>query len=56
MVFLPAVKAHLKNKKLPQKAMLLLDNAALHPDENLLQTADGQIFVKYLPPNVTSLV
>lgn len=36
---------HLKSKNLSQKATLLLDNAPSQPDENLLQTADGQIFV-----------
>ncbi|XP_028658938.1 jerky protein homolog-like [Erpetoichthys calabaricus] len=32
-----------------------LDNAPSHPSENVLKTSDDQIFVTYLPPNVTSL-
>ncbi|XP_071053235.1 jerky protein homolog-like [Onthophagus taurus] len=51
--FVPSVKKHLKSKHLPERAMLLLDNA---PEERTLQTADGQIFVQYLPPNVTALL
>ncbi|XP_045473872.1 jerky protein homolog-like [Harmonia axyridis] len=54
--FVPSVRAHLRSKNLPQKAMLLLDNAPSHPNENELETEDGQIFVRYLPPNVTSLL
>uniref|UniRef100_A0A8C8SCB4 Uncharacterized protein n=1 Tax=Pelusios castaneus TaxID=367368 RepID=A0A8C8SCB4_9SAUR len=30
-------------------------NTPSHPNENVLKTSDGQIFVAYLPPNVTSL-
>ncbi|XP_066259457.1 jerky protein homolog-like [Euwallacea similis] len=29
---------------------------ASHPDKNILKTDDGQIFVDFLPPNVTSLL
>ncbi|XP_022911208.2 jerky protein homolog-like [Onthophagus taurus] len=54
--FVPSVKKHLKSKHLLERAMLLLDNAPLHPEERTLQTADGQIFVQYLPPNVTALL
>uniref|UniRef100_A0A8C8T197 Uncharacterized protein n=1 Tax=Pelusios castaneus TaxID=367368 RepID=A0A8C8T197_9SAUR len=53
--FVPAVRDHLRSKNLPQRAVLLLDNAPSHPNENVLKTSDGQIFVAYLPPNVTSL-
>ncbi|XP_028659097.1 jerky protein homolog-like [Erpetoichthys calabaricus] len=50
--FVPAVRDHLN---LPQRAVLLLDNAPSHPIENVLKTSDDQIFVAYLPPNVTAL-
>ena len=34
----------------------VLDNAKSHPSEMLLRSNDGQIVVKYLPPNVTALI
>uniref|UniRef100_A0A8C4RMN9 HTH CENPB-type domain-containing protein n=1 Tax=Erpetoichthys calabaricus TaxID=27687 RepID=A0A8C4RMN9_ERPCA len=54
--FVPAVRDHIRSKNLPQRAVLLLDNAPSHPSENVLKTSDDQIFVAYLPPNVTSLM
>lgn len=61
--FVPQVREHLKSIGLLEKAVLLLDNAVLlldnassHPNENILRSDDGKIFVKYLPPNVTSLI
>lgn len=54
--FVPAVREHLCAKGLPEKAMLLLDNAPSHPSIDILKTEDGNIFVTYLPPNVTSLI
>lgn len=50
--FVPKVKAHLKSKNLPMKAILLLDNAPTHPK---LSEVDG-IKIMFLPANVTSLV
>ena len=38
------------------KALLLLDNCSVHPDEELLVSEDGLITAKCLPPNVTSLI
>ena len=40
-------------KHLPQKAVLLLDNATSHPNESLLVFDDELIAGKFLPPNVT---
>uniref|UniRef100_H3AS01 HTH CENPB-type domain-containing protein n=1 Tax=Latimeria chalumnae TaxID=7897 RepID=H3AS01_LATCH len=54
--FVPQVREHLKSKGLPKKAVLLLDNAPAHPNENVLRSNDGKIFVKYLLPNVTALI
>lgn len=54
--FCPQVKDFLKLKRLPERAALLLDNAPSHPNESLLKSNDGKIFVKYLPPNVTALI
>lgn len=46
----------LKDKGLPIKALLLLDNAPSHPNEDELKSEDGQIVTMYLPPNVTPLI
>uniref|UniRef100_H3AHU5 HTH CENPB-type domain-containing protein n=1 Tax=Latimeria chalumnae TaxID=7897 RepID=H3AHU5_LATCH len=54
--FVPQVREHLTSKGLPKKAVLLLDNAPAHPNENVLRSNDGKIFVKYLLPNVTALI
>lgn len=54
--FCPEVRAFLKSKHLPETAVLTLDNAPSHPIESLLQSEDGKITVKYLPPNVTAII
>ncbi|XP_053948962.1 jerky protein homolog-like [Anastrepha ludens] len=54
--FVPQVQKYLLQKGLPAKAILLLDNAPSHPPEDELKTADGSIFVIYMPPNVTPLI
>jgi hypothetical protein len=46
----------LKEKGLPQKAVLLLDNAPSHPSENILTSDNSLIVVKLLPPNVTAII
>lgn len=46
----------MQQKDLETKAILLLDNAPCHPPDNELKTADGSIFVIYMPPNVTPLI
>ncbi|KAL4143739.1 hypothetical protein QTP88_006033 [Uroleucon formosanum] len=51
---LPQVREHLKSQNLPQKAVLLIDNASSHPVD--LKSEYGNIFVKFLPPNVTALI
>uniref|UniRef100_A0A8C3VQD3 JRK like n=1 Tax=Catagonus wagneri TaxID=51154 RepID=A0A8C3VQD3_9CETA len=55
-IFVPQVREHLRSKGLQEKAVLLLDNSPTHPNENVLRSDDGQIFAKYLPPNVASLI
>lgn len=52
--FVPAVTRFLRNRKLPIKAVLLVDNAPSHPSEHELRK--GDIIVKFLPPNVTSVL
>ncbi|XP_066259146.1 jerky protein homolog-like [Euwallacea similis] len=43
----------LSNKGLPIEALLLLDNAPSHSNEEELKSEDGQIVTMFLPPNVT---
>lgn len=54
-VFVPHVQAELKSKNLPLKAVLVLDNAPSHPD-NDLKSDDGNISCFFLPPNATPLI
>jgi DDE superfamily endonuclease len=54
--WVPEVTDFLKSKGLPQKAVLLIDNAPSHPNETILKTNDGFMIAKFLPPNVTSLI
>lgn len=51
--FVPSVTKFLKRNHLPIKAVLLMDNAPSHPGEELNM---GGIIVKFLPPNVTSIM
>ncbi|XP_067135810.1 jerky protein homolog-like [Centruroides vittatus] len=41
---------------LPEKAMLVLDKSSLHSNEDELRSDDGQIFVTYLPTDITTVV
>lgn len=50
------MKGFLKQENLPEKAMLLLDNAPSHPPSAELRTTNGSIFVMFMPPNVTPLI
>ncbi|KAF2899297.1 hypothetical protein ILUMI_06877 [Ignelater luminosus] len=52
--FVPSVEKDLKQKKLPVRALLLLDNAPSYPSEEDL--VKGDIKAIFLPPNVTSLI
>ena len=53
-MFIPQVRKHLESQNLPQKPVLLIDNTPSHPRE--LKSEDGNIFAKFLPPNVTALI
>lgn len=55
-VFVPLVRKNLKDKDLPQRAVLLLDNATCHLKEEDIRTDDGNIFVIYFPPHTTALL
>lgn len=52
--FVPQVEKYLKNKNLPSKAVLLLDNAPSHPNAEIMSTPN--IKTKFLPPLVTSIL
>ncbi len=49
--FVSKVKEFVCSKGLPEKVLLLLDNAPLHPDEKILQC--GEITTMCFPGNVT---
>lgn len=55
-LFVPSVKKFLKKQRLPQKALLLLDNCPGHPHADDLNKIDSCIRVMFLPPNVTPLL
>ncbi|XP_064421719.1 jerky protein homolog-like [Latimeria chalumnae] len=52
----PSVRCHLRFKRLPEVAVLLLDNCPAHPPAESLKTSDGNIKVFYLPKNTTSKI
>lgn len=54
--FVKQVKQFSLQHSLPAKAMLIVDNCTAHISTEPIQTEDGNIFVYYLPPNVTSLI
>lgn len=54
-VFVPHVQAELKSKNLPPKAVLILNNAPSHPNDEL-KSDDGNIFCFFLPPNATPII
>lgn len=50
------VTSYLRSENLPVKAVLLLDNAPSHPPAEELKSSNGNIFVIYMPPNITPLI
>ena len=54
--FVPTVQGKLREIGCEPKAVLLLDNCSAHLDEEELISADGKVIVKFLPPNVISLI
>ena len=53
---MPVAKSHCNKIGLPDnsKILLVLDNCAAHPDENILIKDNVQVI--FLPPNCTSLI
>lgn len=54
--FVPHCRSALRDLNLPEKALLLLDNAPSHPGSDTLVTEDGNIRCVFLPPNTTSMI
>ena len=54
--FVPFVRTKLTELGQECRAILVLDNCSAHPDSSELVSDDGKITVKFLPPNVTSLI
>lgn len=52
--FVKEVTSYLEEQSLPIKAVLLIDNAPSHPNESELKC--GDIYAKFLPANVTSVI
>lgn len=50
------MRSRLRSYGLTEKAVLLIDNAPSHPEEGHLRSEDGQIYVKFLPSSVSSLI
>lgn len=54
--FIPEVKKYQNDIGKQGKVLLLLDNAPTHPSAELLKRENGNFKMKFLPPNVTSLL
>ncbi|XP_052242038.1 jerky protein homolog-like [Dreissena polymorpha] len=52
--FVTAVRRHLRQQRLPTKALLLLDNCGAHP--KTLASKDRKIVISFLPKNTTSKI
>ena len=55
-IFIPQSRAHLRERNLPEKAVLLLDNVTCHGDSEILKSEDGNIFVLFFPSNTTPIL
>lgn len=54
--FVRQVRCHLKRKNLPERAVLLVDNASSHGGNEELSSEDGNFTIMFLPPNCTALI
>jgi hypothetical protein len=52
----PQVNKHLRLQGSSEEAVLLLDNAPVHPSENTLTTDSDKFYLMYLPLNVTAVI
>lgn len=53
-VFVPSVKRFAQEKGLPEKALLVLDNASAHKEFDIIGNEDFRVI--FLPPNLTSIL
>jgi hypothetical protein len=54
--FIKEVKRFLITKNLPQRAVLIIDNASSHASEEDLNSKDANFIIMFLPPNCTALI
>lgn len=54
--FIRQVRRFLKSEALPEKAILIVDNATSHGNDEALMSDDRQIITFFLPPNCTALI
>lgn len=54
--FVPQVHWFLQKRNLPEKALLVLDNAPGHGPNDVLMSKDGRIKTLFMPPNCTPLL
>lgn len=54
--FIPQVRSHLRSLNLPERALLIVDNASSHGTVEELTSEDGQFTTIFLPPNCTALL
>lgn len=54
--FIRQVKSHLRSLNLPERALLIVDNALSHGTIEELTSEDGQFTTLFLPPNCTALL
>jgi hypothetical protein len=47
--FVPSVREHFRSKNLPERAMLLLDNAPSHPNESVLKQEMAGFLLRIFP-------
>ena len=46
----------MRERRLEEKALLLLDNCRAHSPANTLRSDDGKFCVMFMPPNTTSII
>lgn len=54
--FVPSVRQHLRDRGLPETALLLIDRSTSHPSDQFLRTEDNMFFCQYFPAKVKSLI
>lgn len=55
-ILVPQVHKHLRWKGFPEEAVLLLHTVSAHPNERVLKSNNGKASVKYLPPNLATVI